>query len=56
MTVNGNHTREIQLKAENDLVSLVCDNYKGKKPQVCGIEADNTAGSDWTDVITIDVV
>lgn len=36
ITVNGDHTEEIQDKAYSALVPLVCDLYKGEKPAICG--------------------
>ncbi|GFN89451.1 interferon-gamma-inducible lysosomal thiol reductase [Plakobranchus ocellatus] len=35
ITVNGVHTEDIEKEAESDLVKLICDAYKGPKPQVC---------------------
>ncbi|CAF1050307.1 unnamed protein product [Rotaria sordida] len=32
VTLNGNHTKEIQDLAETDLISLICDTYKGPNP------------------------
>jgi interferon gamma-inducible protein 30 len=35
VTLNGVHTDEIQHAAENNLKKLICDTYKGPKPDVC---------------------
>ncbi|GFR89232.1 interferon-gamma-inducible lysosomal thiol reductase [Elysia marginata] len=35
VTVNGVHTETIEREAESNLVKLICDTYKGLKPQVC---------------------
>jgi len=36
VTLNGEHTNDIQEKAENDLVGLLCGAYKGKDvPDAC---------------------
>ncbi|CAF1247172.1 unnamed protein product [Rotaria sp. Silwood1] len=32
VTLNGNHTKEIQDLAETDLIALICDTYKGSNP------------------------
>lgn len=36
ITINGVHTEELQNKAMSALLPLVCDMYKGEKPDVCG--------------------
>ncbi|XP_039998618.1 gamma-interferon-inducible lysosomal thiol reductase [Xiphias gladius] len=36
VTINGEHTEELQKKAMSSLFSLVCNMYKGTKPPVCG--------------------
>ncbi|XP_074640668.1 gamma-interferon-inducible lysosomal thiol reductase-like [Tubulanus polymorphus] len=35
VTLNGVHTDEIQKKAETNLLELICDSYKGPKPNAC---------------------
>lgn len=35
VTLNSVHTDEIQLEAEVNLLKLICDTYKGTKPDVC---------------------
>ena len=36
VTVNGVHTEDIQTKAQDDLIKLVCDTYSGEsKPEAC---------------------
>jgi interferon gamma-inducible protein 30 len=36
VTLNGVHTAEIQSKAENNLIQLICDTYQGSpKPEAC---------------------
>ncbi|CAG2113234.1 unnamed protein product [Medioppia subpectinata] len=35
VVVNGVHTQAIATRAESDLVGLICDTYKGTKPDVC---------------------
>lgn len=35
VTLNGVHNDDIQNRAENDLVALVCDAYQGAKPSAC---------------------
>lgn len=36
VTINGEHTEELQDKAMSSLFTLVCSMYKGPKPGVCG--------------------
>ncbi|KAK9979443.1 hypothetical protein ABG768_012874 [Culter alburnus] len=36
ITINGEHTDDLQDKAMNSLLSLVCSLYKGDKPPACG--------------------
>ncbi|XP_036940762.1 gamma-interferon-inducible lysosomal thiol reductase isoform X2 [Acanthopagrus latus] len=36
VTINGEHTEDLQEKAMNSLFNLVCSLYKGKKPPACG--------------------
>ncbi|NP_001281124.1 gamma-interferon-inducible lysosomal thiol reductase precursor [Cynoglossus semilaevis] len=36
ITINGEHTEELQDKAMASLFTLVCNMYKGPKPGVCG--------------------
>lgn len=36
ITINGEHTDDLQDKAMNSLLSLVCSMYKGTKPAACG--------------------
>ncbi|XP_034469051.1 LOW QUALITY PROTEIN: gamma-interferon-inducible lysosomal thiol reductase [Hippoglossus hippoglossus] len=36
ITINGEHTEDLQDKAMNSLFTLVCSMYKGPKPAVCG--------------------
>ncbi|XP_049455090.1 gamma-interferon-inducible lysosomal thiol reductase [Epinephelus fuscoguttatus] len=36
ITINGEHTEELQDKAMNSLFTLVCNMYKGPKPPACG--------------------
>lgn len=36
VTINGEHTEELQDKAMSSLFSLVCSLYKGTKPEACG--------------------
>ena len=35
VTVNGQHTWEIQDQASSDLIGLICDTYTGAKPDAC---------------------
>lgn len=36
ITLNGNHTDEIQNQAETDLIGLICNTYTGsKRPPAC---------------------
>ncbi|RUS87390.1 hypothetical protein EGW08_004844 [Elysia chlorotica] len=35
ITVNGVHTEDIQKEAQDNIVKLICDTYKGTKPQIC---------------------
>ncbi|KAG1969616.1 gamma-interferon-inducible lysosomal thiol reductase [Pimephales promelas] len=35
ITINGEHTEDLQNKAMNSLFSLVCSLYKGEKPAAC---------------------
>ncbi|KAH9508278.1 Gamma-interferon-inducible lysosomal thiol reductase [Bulinus truncatus] len=35
VTLNGVHTEDIEKAAEEDLVKLICDTYKGTKPPAC---------------------
>lgn len=35
VTLNGVHTEEIENKAMTDLMSLICETYKGPKPHAC---------------------
>ncbi len=35
ITIDGKHTDGIQKLAETDLEKLICDSYKGEKPQEC---------------------
>ncbi|KAK0045632.1 gamma-interferon-inducible lysosomal thiol reductase [Biomphalaria pfeifferi] len=35
VTLNGVHTEEIQTEAQDNLVKLICDTYKGSKPPGC---------------------
>ncbi|XP_059145725.1 gamma-interferon-inducible lysosomal thiol reductase-like, partial [Physella acuta] len=35
VTLNGEHTEEIETAAETDLVKLICDTYQGTKPAAC---------------------
>ncbi|GLD51150.1 gamma-interferon-inducible lysosomal thiol reductase isoform X1 [Lates japonicus] len=36
VTINGEHTEDLQNKAMSSLFSLVCSMYKGPKPEACG--------------------
>ncbi|XP_056246549.1 gamma-interferon-inducible lysosomal thiol reductase-like [Seriola aureovittata] len=36
VTINGEHTDDLQDKAMNSLFTLVCNMYKGTKPAACG--------------------
>nr|E7E2N8.1 RecName: Full=Gamma-interferon-inducible lysosomal thiol reductase; Flags: Precursor [Carassius auratus]ADU02196.1 gamma-interferon-inducible lysosomal thiol reductase [Carassius auratus] len=36
ITINGEHTDDLQDKATNSLFNLVCSLYKGEKPAACG--------------------
>lgn len=36
VTINGEHTEDLQNKAMSSLFSLVCSMYKGSKPEACG--------------------
>ncbi|XP_024124721.1 gamma-interferon-inducible lysosomal thiol reductase [Oryzias melastigma] len=36
VTINGEHTEDLQQKASTSLFSLVCSMYKGSKPPACG--------------------
>ncbi|XP_029970501.1 gamma-interferon-inducible lysosomal thiol reductase [Salarias fasciatus] len=36
ITINGEHTEQIQQKAESSLFTLVCSMYKGPKTEACG--------------------
>lgn len=36
ITINGEHSEELQNKAFSALVPLVCDLYKGERPAICG--------------------
>ncbi|XP_059419704.1 gamma-interferon-inducible lysosomal thiol reductase-like [Carassius carassius] len=36
ITINGEHTDDLQEKAMNSLYNLVCSLYKGEKPPACG--------------------
>ncbi|XP_045907426.1 gamma-interferon-inducible lysosomal thiol reductase [Micropterus dolomieu] len=36
VTINGEHTDDLQNKAMSSLFSLVCSMYKGPKPEACG--------------------
>ncbi|XP_028672010.2 gamma-interferon-inducible lysosomal thiol reductase [Erpetoichthys calabaricus] len=36
VTINGEHTEELQQEAMNSLITLVCKTYKGSKPAECG--------------------
>ncbi|KAF7665487.1 hypothetical protein LDENG_00141260 [Lucifuga dentata] len=40
VTVNGEHTDELQQKVMSSLFTLVCNMYKGTKPAVCGVSRD----------------
>jgi len=40
VVVNGEHTDELQEKAQRDLVGLVCSMYQGKKPAECSSGLD----------------
>ncbi|WAR17949.1 GILT-like protein [Mya arenaria] len=35
VTLNGVHTEKLERKAEEDLLNLICDTYKGPTPQKC---------------------
>lgn len=37
ITVNNQHTTDIQDKATKDLISLICDTYTGVKPHACRV-------------------
>ncbi|EDO35033.1 predicted protein [Nematostella vectensis] len=36
VTLNGEHTEEIQNQATFNMLGLVCDNYQGARPAACG--------------------
>lgn len=36
VTINGEHTEDLQSKAMSSLFTLVCNSYKGPKPDACG--------------------
>lgn len=36
VTINGEHTEDLQDKAMSNLLNLVCSLYKGSKPETCG--------------------
>lgn len=35
VTLNGEHTDDIENQAENNLIKLICDAYQGEKPDAC---------------------
>ncbi|XP_072547058.1 gamma-interferon-inducible lysosomal thiol reductase [Salminus brasiliensis] len=37
VTINGEHTDDLQEKAQNSLFNLVCSLYKGEKPAACAL-------------------
>ncbi|XP_030630561.1 gamma-interferon-inducible lysosomal thiol reductase [Chanos chanos] len=37
ITINGNHTDDLQNKAMSSLFNLVCSLYKGEKPEACSL-------------------
>ncbi|XP_071373484.1 gamma-interferon-inducible lysosomal thiol reductase [Centroberyx affinis] len=41
VTINGEHTDELEAKAMSSLFSLVCSLYKGTKPEACGTGKDS---------------
>lgn len=36
VTINGEHTEDLQRKATTSLFALICSMYKGPKPEACG--------------------
>lgn len=42
VTLNGVHTEKIEREAESDLIGLICDTYKGKKPAGCEMFKDRS--------------
>lgn len=45
ITVNGQHTDDLQDKAMNSLFNLVCSLYKGQKPAACTLGQGSKRGS-----------
>ncbi|TRY58949.1 hypothetical protein DNTS_033922 [Danionella cerebrum] len=45
ITINGEHTEDLESKALNSLLNLVCSLYKGEKPNACGQEFKKTNSS-----------
>jgi len=52
VVVQGNHTEELEQKALDDLVGLVCEMYQGKKPAQCfnrGPTSNQFIQKDWVE-------
>ncbi|KAK1786217.1 hypothetical protein P4O66_017936 [Electrophorus voltai] len=45
VTINGEHTEELQVKAMNSLFNLVCSLYQGKKPIACTVGLKGRRGN-----------